>query len=193
MKIAIQLGLLIAAGVLAYFIYDGIQEKIEFRNNAEKRREVVQERLERIVTAQKEFKNEKGSYAKSFDELINFLENDSLTIVKAIGNVPDSLTEKEAIERGIVIRDTTQVPAATIFDQEELDVRELRYIPFTEKKEFKLQAGEIVKNKVNVQVFEASAKLGDIYSGLNTENENVDPDDVLKVGSMSEPITTGNW
>ena len=192
MKVAIQAGLLIVAAVLAYFIYDGIQQKIEFRNNAEKRRVVVQERLQKIVMAQKEFKNEKERYAGNFDELIDFLKNDSLTILKAIGNVPDSLTEIEAVEQGIVIRDTTQLPASSIFE-EDIDVDQLRYVPFTDQKEFRLKAGEIEKNKVNVKVFEASAKLGDVYTGLNTENENVNPDKLLKVGSMTEPITTGNW
>ena len=36
MKVAIQVGLIIIAGVLTYFIVVGIQSKIEFRNKAEK-------------------------------------------------------------------------------------------------------------------------------------------------------------
>ena len=56
-----------------------------------------------------------------------------------------------------------------------------------------MKAGVIEKNKVNVNVFEASTKLGEIYKGLDTKNENVNLDDELKVGSMNEPITTGNW
>lgn len=192
MKVAIQVGLIIIAGVLTYFIVAGIQSKIEFRNKAEQRREVVQERLLNIVTAQKEFKNEKGRYAANFDELLYFISSDSLTIIKAIGNVPDSLTEAKAVELGVVVRDTTQVPATTIFP-EGFNIQELRVVPFSDGKEFKMKAGEIEKNKVNVNVFEASARLGDVYNGLNTENENINLDDVLQVGSMTEPITSGNW
>ena len=82
MKIVLQIGLFIVAGVLAYFIYDGIQTKIEFRDTAEARREVVQDRLLNIVVAQKQFKQEKGRYSANFAELTHFLRNDSLTIKK---------------------------------------------------------------------------------------------------------------
>ena len=72
-------------------------------------------------------------------------------------------------------------------------VDSLRIIPFSDGNEFKMKAGVIEKNKVNVNVFEASAKFEDVYNGLDTKNENIDLKDVLKVGSMTEPITTGNW
>lgn len=192
MKIAIQLVLLAIAGVLAYYIYAGIQAKIEFRDKAQARREVVQERLLNVVTAQKEFKSEKGRYAANFNELLHFLKNDSLTIIKAIGNVPDSLTEAEAVERGIVIRDTSLVPASSIF-AEGFAIDSLKIIPFSGGNMFDMKADQIEKNKVNVNVFEASAKLEDVYKGLNTKNENIDLTAVLKVGSLTEPITTGNW
>lgn len=192
MKIAIQSGLLVVSLVLAYLIYDGIQTKIEFRKLAQSRNEVVQDKLMDIVKAQKEFKSEKGKYANNFQELLHFLNNDSLTIVKAIGNVPDSLTEVEAVERGIVIRDTLLVPARTIFD-EDYPIAELPVVPFSDEQEFKMQAGIIEKNKVNVNVFEASTTLEHVYNGLRTKNESVDLNDEIKVGSMTEPITTGNW
>jgi hypothetical protein len=192
MKIAIQLGLAVIAVILAYFIYDGIQNKIIFQEKAQARREVVQERLMHVVTAQKSFKGERGRYSANFNELLHFLKNDSLTIIKAIGNVPDTLTEAQAVEQGIVIRDTSLVPARTIFGNN-FAVDSLKIVPFSEGNEFKMKAGVIEKNKVNVNVFEASAKLGDVYNGLKTKNENIDLEDLLKVGSMTEPITTGNW
>ena len=192
MKIGIQVALFAISIVLAYFIYDGIQNKIEFRDMAEQRREVVQERLVEVADAQKKFKQERGRYAANFPELINFIENDSLTIIKAIGNVPDSLTEVEAVELGIVIRDTALVPATTIFP-DGFVADSLKYIPFSGGNEFKIQAGVIEKNKVNVNVFEVSTTLDQVYKGLKTKNEAVKLTDMLKVGSMSEPITTGNW
>ena len=192
MKIGIQAALFAIAIALAYFIYAGIQNKIDFRDMAQQRREVVQNRLLEVVDAQKKFKQEKGRYAANFPELINFVKNDSLTIIKAIGNVPDSLTEAEAVELGIVIRDTSLVPASTIFPSD-FSVDSLRYVPFSGGDEFKIQAGVIEKNKVNVNVFEVSTTLEKVYNGLNTKNEAVKLTDIVKVGSMSEPITTGNW
>lgn len=192
MKIVIQLVLLVVAGILAYLIYDGIQNKIEFRDQAEARREVVQNRLEEVVVAQKGFKNEKGRYAANFEELIYFLKNDSLSVVKAIGNVPDSLTEVQAVEKGIVTRDTSLIPATTIFP-EGFAYDSLKIIPFSGGSSFKMKADQIEKNKINVNVFEASATLGEVYKGLKTKNENIDLKEVIKVGSLEEPITTGNW
>ncbi|MEX2380431.1 MAG: hypothetical protein WD530_06790 [Vicingaceae bacterium] len=192
MKTAIQLVLLVVALVLAYFIYDGVQNKIEFQKEAQKRREVVQDRLLKVVEAQKEFKNEKGRYAANFPELFNFIENDSLTIIKAIGNVPDSLTEKEAVEQGIVVRDTTAVPAYTIFPSD-FDIYTLEKVPFSKGATFKMEAGMIEKNKVNVNVFEAYSTLEHVYTGLHTKGENVNLNDRIQVGSMNEPITSGNW
>ena len=192
MKIAIQAGLLIVSLVLAYLIYDGIQTKIEFRKLAQSRNEVVQDKLMDIVKAQKEFKSEKGKYANNFEELLYFLKSDSLTIVKAIGNVPDSLTEIEAVEKGIVIRDTLLVPARTIFE-EDYPIEDLPIVPFSDNQKFKKQAGVIEKNKVNVNVFEASTTLEHVYNDLDTRNESVHLDEEVKVGSMTEPITTGNW
>jgi hypothetical protein len=152
----------------------------------------VQERLLNITIAEKQFKQEKGRYAANFPELINFVQNDSLTFVKAIGNVPDSLTEVEAVEQGIVIRDTSLVPASSIFPAN-FNADSMKYVPFSDGDEFRMQAGVIEKNKVNVNVFEVSTTLEKVFTGLETMNENIKLTDEIKVGSMSEPITTGNW
>tara|TARA_B110000503_G_C7156727_1_gene417690 strand:+ start:1669 stop:2277 length:609 start_codon:yes stop_codon:yes gene_type:complete len=192
MKIGIQAALFAIAIVLAYFIYDGVQNKIEFRDMAQNRSEAVQNRLQEVAVAQKKFKQEKGRYATNFPELINFVKNDSLTIIKAIGNVPDSLTEVEAVQLGIVIRDTSLVPATSIF-ADGFAIDSIKYVPFGDGDEFKIQAGVIEKNKVNVNVFEVATTLEVAYKGLKTKNEAVKLTDEIKVGSMSEPITTGNW
>jgi hypothetical protein len=192
MKIGIQAALFAIAIVIAYFIYDGVNTKIEFRDLAQQRKEVVQERLLNITIAEKQFKQEKGRYAANFPELINFVQNDSLTFVKAIGNVPDSLTEVEAVEQGIVIRDTSLVPASSIFPAN-FNADSMKYVPFSGGDEFRMQAGVIEKNKVNVNVFEVSTTLEKVFTGLETMNENIKLTDEIKVGSMSEPITTGNW
>jgi hypothetical protein len=192
MKIGIQAALFAIAIVIAYFIYDGVNTKIEFRDLAQQRKEVVQERLLNITIAEKQFKQEKGRYAANFPELINFVQNDSLTFVKAIGNVPDSLTEVEAVEQGIVIRDTSLVPASSIFPAN-FNADSMKYVPFSGGDECRMQAGVIEKNKVNVNVFEDSTTLEKVFTGLETMNENIKLTDEIKVGSMSEPITTGNW
>ena len=109
MQIAIQALLLVAAVVLAYLVYDSVNSRIVFEKKLAERQSVVVEKLINIRTAQTEFKAEKKRYAKTFDELFNFVKYDSLSLIKAIGTVPDSLTEAQAVEMGIVSRDTTMI------------------------------------------------------------------------------------
>lgn len=192
MKTVTQLILIVVSIVLAYFIYSGIQKKITFKKEAKERRIVVQDRLLEIVDAQKEFKAHKGKYAANFNELFNFIENDSLIIVKAIGTVPDTLTEAEAVEQGLIIRDTTFVPAKTIF-KDGYNFYKLEEVPFSNGSKFKMDAGIIEKNRVKVTVFEVYTTLEEVYTGLSVNGEGIELTDRIQVGSMTEPITSGNW
>ena len=193
MKIAIRAALLIVAIVLAYLIYDGIMNKIEFKKLAQTRKDAVIVRLSQIRDAQKSFKQVKGRYANNFDELIHFVENDSIPIIKAVGTVPDTLTAAKAVELGIVTRDTTKVPAKTEIFREGFVTDSIQYIPYSGGKKFSMKADMIEKNKVNVSVFMASAPYESFLRGLNTKNENVNLDAELQVGSLTEPVISGNW
>lgn len=192
MKIAIQALLLVAAIVLAYLVYDSVNSRIVFEEKLSYRQGVVVEKLIDIRTAQTEFKSEKKRYAKTFDELLNFVKYDSISLIKAIGTVPDTLTEQQAVEMGIVSRDTTMIAVIdTVLKGVNID--SLKFIPFSGGEIFKIDAAKIEKNKVNVNVFEVSAKYGQFLKGLNTKNENIDLEKDLKVGSMEDPTTSGNW
>jgi hypothetical protein len=197
MKIGIQLGLLILSILIGYLIWDSIESKIVLTETVEVRNKVVQERLEQIRDAQVEYKKVRGEYAKSFDNLLDFLQNDSVIQVKMEGEVPDSLLGKEAIalEMGIISRDTTKIPVREILfvDNFQSVIDSILYIPFTENKMFTMDAGEVEKGKVKVKVFAATAYLKDIYAGLDTDNEGYDMADSLTIGSMLEPTTNGNW
>ncbi len=197
MKLVIQIVLAIASLFVAYMIYDSIQSEIEFRKETERRKEVVVERLKQIREAEVMYKSRRGEYAKTFDQLINFLHNDSIEVVFSEGDLPDSLIgqETKAIEMGIITRDTTLIPVRdTLFSgQFEQVVDSLPYIPFSGGKKFNIDAGEIESGKVKVKVFEVSASLGNIYRGLDLSNKNIDTSEVIKVGSMEEATLNGNW
>ena len=197
MKLVIQLVLLVASAFMGYMIYDSIDSKIKLEEEIRSRKDVVIERLENVKEAQISFKKVKGQYAKSFAQLKHFLENDSLIIVKAIGEVPDSLLgqESKALEMGIITRDTTKIPVrAELFkDNFEKVVSEINIIPFSEGTEFSIDAGEIEKGKVKVKVFEVSAPYKEIFKGLKTDYEGIDMSQALTIGSMTEPTTNGNW
>lgn len=183
--------------LVAYMNYNTVQSKIELTQAVKERDMVVRERLEQVRDAQVEYKKVRGEYAASFDQLIDFLKNDSLIQVKAIGEVPDSLLgrEAEALAMGIITRDTTKIPVRTLLFTENFDqvVDSMMYVPYSGGKQFVVRAGEIEKGMVKVKVFEVVSYFSDIYRGLKTDNEGYDLTDSLMIGSMNEPTTNGNW
>ena len=95
-------------------------------------------------------------FINNFDDLLFFLENDSLTIIKVIGETPDSLTDFQAIELGIIQRDTAHVPAKeNVFDNSyiksrdsnyPLDINNLIMIPYTNEL-YSINSGMVEKEK----------------------------------------------
>ncbi|MEQ8324136.1 MAG: hypothetical protein RIC15_08755 [Vicingaceae bacterium] len=186
---------LVFAGVafFAWLDYSSVQRKIDFVKVQDYRESKVVERLMDIRTAQVSYKKLYGQYAGNFDALINHVKNDSMPVVKAIGFVPDTLTEMKAVELGIVTRDTLLISVRDTLFKMDFPIDSLRYVPFSDGGEFKLESGEIEKNQLKVKVFEAFASNEKILHGLNLSEEYIDLEDGLRVGSMTEPHTRGNW
>lgn len=197
MKIGIQLALAIAAGFMAYLVWDSIDSKIILTETVEARDKATQKRLTQISDAQIEYKKVKGTYAGSFDDLIHFLKNDSVIQVKMEGEVPDSLLGQEALalEMGIIKRDTLKIPVKDILFMENFNsiVDSIAYIPHSGGKQFTIQVGSIEKHKLKMPVFEVKAELKDVYKGLDTDNEGYNMSKYLAVGSLEEAKTNGNW
>lgn len=196
MKTTIQIVLGIVIVVFSYMIYDSIMGRIEFEKLAKERRDAVIERLKDIRTAQLAYKNENGEFAKDFDKLITWVKTGKIQVIKQIGDAEDSL----AVARGEVIRDTVYVPAIdTVFSATYIGSRKNFYldslpiIPNSDGDKFEIDAGEITRNNVKVKVFEVFAPFKSIYKGLETEKHSIKMDDGLRVGSMTEPSTNGNW
>ena len=141
-------------------------------------------------------------YAGDFNSLLSFVKNDSIAVVKAIGEVPDSLSEEQALKLGIISRDTVFTPVfESVFDQNYLDTRDKRFefdidklssVPFSDKS-YNIESGNIEKGKVIVQVFEVSTDYASFMSDLDVNNKGVDLSTIIKVGSMSDASINGNW
>lgn len=184
--------LLLLSGYLSYANYHSIDEPIQFMRKKQMIYAEVIQSLKDLRQAELTYKKENKVFCGSMDTLINFLQNDSVHMVKMYGNVPDTLTEAEALEQGIIRRDTTLHPAMEITFNEEylktrdpkhpLNVETLRYVPHSNNIEFSIQAGEITRlSGAKVQVFEI------------IDAAPFDETDVMKVGSMIDPSTSGNW
>ena len=178
--------------ITGYLAYRSIQEPIEFNRIKKTRYTEVVEGLKQIRELEMAYRSERGKYASSFDSIRTFLNTDSFTVVKAIGSVPDTLTEEEAVEMGLVSRDTMQI---SVFDSlvKDRNLEDFFIIPYSDNVQYELNAGTVERNSVNVNVFEAVAKNAYIFPGIDLTNFECDPEDGLRVGSMTEPSTSGNW
>ncbi len=175
----ISVVLLLVVGYLSYEMYESIASEVRDESTVKARRAEVVARLKDIRTAQLAYRESVGSFAKSFDSLAYVLNNGKFTVIKVIGNPDDSsqVVKRETIV--IPIKDSLQKMLKVPFDQ-------LRFIPLSDgKAEFILDAGEIVKNGVKVQVFECRDSAP---TKRETEQMNI-----LKVGSMTDANIAGNW
>ena len=188
---------------LAYATVQSIVKPIEFQKEQQKRYAETIQKLKDIRTAEGAFKEVNGDYTASFDTLIDFLKTGEFSIVRKIGEIPEDLlgqiSEKEAIQKGMIIRDTTKVSVLDSLYPANYKVDSIRFIPYSGGREFTLKKDVIeTQSKLKVKVFEASAPSKYILKGLD-EQEIINLNDGLdykglKVGSVTEVNNgAGNW
>lgn len=193
----VRLLLLIAIPVLVYFIYNSLQQPVRFERNKSAREQVCIERLKAIRTLQEHYKSRYNRFTGDIDSLIDFYHNGTITIIKQIGSMDDSV----AVAQKRVFRDSIKIAVKdTLLKEFTLD--SLRYIPFSGGKEFSMEAVVAKVSGVDVPLFEASAHYDDLLLGLDRQlivNLNHDRVTVgrfpgLRVGSIESPNNNaGNW
>lgn len=209
MRTVFQILLIVAAVVLTYLIYQGIQRPIEFEQAKEKRYEATIQRLKNIRKAQLAYKDVYGNFTGSWDTLINFVMHDSVRNVRKVGELTDSmieagLTERKALEMGLIIRDTIKESVVESLYGSSFDPEQLKYIPVPDTTaEFQLGSTVITTGSgIKVPVFEAKAHNNIVLEGLDRQyiinlNEQSRLNEKypgLKVGSLTETINNaGNW
>ena len=187
-QLIVTLVMLVSSVALAYTDYRSIKTDLEFVENKNKIYTQVIQRLKDIRTAEVAYKKVHDRYTDNFDTLKDFLSNGKLPIIKAVGSVPDTLSEETALEMGLISRDTILVPVInTILDAEagkkrefDFSVNDLNLVPVSNAKII-LRAGFVEKGGQKVPCFEAS------------DSEPFDIYEPLKVGSMTDASTSGNW
>lgn len=208
MKTVISIILFVVIIGLAYFLWDSIAEPIRFEKAKKKRYNVTILKLKDIRIAELAYQAVHGKFTGDFDTLIDFVKNDSIPMVKAIGSVPDTLEEMEALELGIISRDTSYISTLDSLFDDGYAIDSLRFVPYTDGVEFTLGAKIIsVGSKVGVStlkvpVFEAKVPNKVLLKGLNRQLRiNLDDEALkmdkykgLKVGSLEQNINNaGNW
>ena len=134
MKVTLKLLLSVAVVLLAYMCYQSIMTPIKFDKEKEIRDDAIIARLIEIRKAQIEYKNVKGTHAKTFDELANFLNTEKLPFLIKEGVLTDEqleqgMTEQEAVKKGLIRRDTVWVLAKDTILGANYNVADMRYVP----------------------------------------------------------------
>ena len=174
------------------------------------RYQVVIKNLKDIRDTQLAHRTVKGVFQNNWDSLVKFVEIDSFTITQRRDS---SVLDKEMTKRyggvktykDIVIVDTLGFVSVkdSLFGFDNR-YETMMYVPFSKNDDtkFELKAGFLNQNGIDIPVFEALVKKRVILhdQSLNLilkENQVQSVDGVngasLKIGSMDEVNTNGNW
>lgn len=193
MKTVIQIVLAIVIIVLGYFVYDSIMEPVRFRQEVQVREAEIIQRLKDIREVQRSHRSRHQRFTADLDSLVMFFNVDSLPLIRAIGHVPDTLTEAEAVRMGIVERDTIWIAARdSLLRNVRYPVEQLPYVPFGQGARFEMNSGFIERGLVKLPVFEAKVQAHVYMSDLDNWRVYYTRED-LRVGSMQEAVLDGNW
>ena len=183
--------------ILVYLVYDSVMRPVRFNKEVTKRNAAVIQNLKDIRSVQLSYKNINNCYMGSFDTLIDFLKNGKIAVVKMVPDPEDTTFTK-------TIRDTLGfIPVVdSLFGKRHgFDPDHLKFVPFTKNEMFEMEADVIEKGGVNVNVIEVKVPYRKYLDGLNEQmvinliasKEQLEKYPGLKLGSLEEPSTDGNW
>jgi len=196
MKAVIQIILFVVIVFLGYSVYESIMEPVRLNNEMKKREKVVIKRMKDLRKAELIYKQLNDKYIGNWDTLIQFIDSAEIPVVKIVPDPEDTTYTK-------TIQDTVGYVRVydAIFHKNKVDLTKFMIIPFSGGDTIELHAGSIERGGVTVQVFEAKAPYDSYLKGMpqqfiinkkSTKND-LDLYPGIKVGSMQEPSTSGNW
>jgi hypothetical protein len=193
----IKIVLFVVIIILGYLVVDSILKPLRFNNAVAEREQVVVQNLKDIRNSQQFYKQFNHRYISDFDTLIDFLKTSEIPIVNRIPDPEDTTFTK-------IITDTVGYVkvADSLFGQRpNYSIDSLKYIPYTDGLVYELQADSIDRGGLWVSVFEVRAHYNTFLEGLNRQlvinliksKKDIERYPGLKVGSLEEPSTDGNW
>ena len=191
---------------LAWQVVKSIQAPIKFNNEQKARETKVVERLIDIRNAEVLYKNANNKFTADFDSLIDFCQTAEIPIVKIIPDPTDTTFTR-------TINDTigyVKVMDSIKSTRDNFNINDIKWVPFSEpQQQFEIEAGNIKRSGIDIPVFEVRtpyevylATPGEAFSekewnqrrdNAKAEKESINRYAGLKVGSMEEATTDGNW
>lgn len=207
MKVTLKILLAVAVVLLAYMCYRSIMGPIEFKDERDRRENLIKARLIDIRKAQIEYKNIHKVHAANFDELSKFLKDEKLLFLIKEGVLTDEqlekgMTEKEAVKKGLIRRDTVWVTAVDTLFGKGYNVDDLRNVPGANV-QFTMDTATLTSGSgYTVKVFQCGVLYDDYLGDLNKQEVYNLKDKAskmgkyagLRVGSVEEiNNNAGNW
>ncbi|MFK8056733.1 MAG: hypothetical protein AB8F78_11490 [Saprospiraceae bacterium] len=193
MRTVINLVLAAIAAALIWVLVTSISEPIAFGDELGKRQDAVISRLKDIRTAQQLYRDVTGEgFAPTFDTLDQVIRNGQIPIVSVFGDPDDPNFD------GVIRYDTTFRSALDSAMALGLPLDSLRFVPFTDGQQFKVQADTTTYQSTLVNVVEVSTNYK-YFMGPYTHprfqryDNTYDPNKTIKFGNMSTPSVAGNW
>lgn len=200
--------LAIAIIALVFVIYKQISTPIGFENEQKTREKAVIERIKDIRLAERQFKSKYQHFTADFDSLINFVLTEEMEGERKIVDEDDSVAMAmlKKLKKQNVEKFTYSVKDSLFKHLTVEQVKDMRYIPYTDnKEEYILDAGMITtESKVVIPVVECRAPYKLFLDTVKYRQEiiNLIDNDVynlgrypgVKFGSMEAGNNeAGNW
>lgn len=213
----LAVGFVFVAIILAYLLYNTVDEEIVFQEKKAEVESKVIQRMKDIRVAQEEYFAVKGYYARNFDSLLAFVDEPKVPVPWMSGDLADSILEKEpeeqkkwilhrdslekmemtveqAVAQGYSVRDTNFV---SVFEQYFADeIRRKKELPLIslDSLPYSPYSGEKFVMKTDVIEVSGGIKQSvlEVKDPTPFGREGVKKD-TLKFGSLVEPSTSGNW
>ena len=208
-KPIIMIGLWVLIGYLGYITFMSVYGEIKFNKLKKDRYQLVITNLIDIRDAELAHRTVTGKFQSNWENLVKFIDTAQFTITQRRDS---SILDKEMTKRfggvetfkDIIIVDTLGfVPVKDSLFGIDPRYKTMMNIPVGKAgAKFELQAGFLEQNGFQIPVFEAKALKAIILDGQDVnliakENEAQSVEavngDALKVGSMEEVNTNGNW
>lgn len=206
MKTILQIFLWLVSIGLGFMIYKSVNGPIEFKKVKQERYAKVISNLKDIRNSQEAYKTVNGRYAKDFNSLISFVDTGKYIITQQRDSSFLEYDKHFGIDmlKEVKIIDTLGFVSV----KDSLFKKDNRYktmmnVPYAANGEkFEMKAGIVEKGGYKAPVFEALVSKDVVLYDqpkalLDRENIQINVDEVngsvIKVGSMTEVSTSGNW
>ena len=208
MKLIIQLVLWVIIIFLGWQLYNSVIGPVQFNKKKVVRYEKVIAKLKDIKAAQMAYQEINGGFSGDFDSLVRFLDTAQFAITERRDSSYADVAKNKAygIDEGyyidVIVVDTLNFASVkdSLFRGDDR-YKTIMNVPDTDAK-FEMKAGKLDKNGILYSVFEAKVVKNIVLKGLDKDlikqEEQINSVDgvngpYIKVGSMTDISTSGNW